>query len=482
MDVTPRADTRIATFGAIESAVLIAAMLIAMGLGAVMLKHQDRIGCFEACDIATAISTGHGFTIDQRWLFEPYVGDDQEPLRYYPTAWVDPVYTYVLAAVISSSGSFSRYVAGWLNPLLFVAVVALTFRLASRIEGVSAGLLSATLIAWLMCSRRWDWVIQLNNTLSATVFVLLFAMALHRAVAAPSVKSAAVLGLAAGITILACPAAIGFLPVALLATFLANWRRWRLTAISVSVTLCIAMAVLTPWAVRNYLTFGEFVPVRTGSGAIVFEGVVATGATVDPGTLKNAASPPWRARDPQEAVTKSRQDHERSALETFQVRYARMVAGDEFDGMNEAQRDKWFNKETRDYILEHPKLSMDLAIWKMSAFGSIMGPLGALLLALATFGSLVAVIRRRLDLLVLVVCILVFAAPFVLITPYFMRYRLPIEPIVVIAAVITIREFGRFLGFGSRFQEVRTGGRRQPITTGSESVRAGIEGPKAVAN
>jgi|SRR5665213_334486 len=442
-------------FRAIQNIVLIGAMLIAVGLGALMLRHKDPIGCFEACQIATNVSTGHGFSflagqregLDSEHVYE---SEGQDALRYYPSAWADPVYTYVLAAVISSSGSLYKYVGAWLNPLLFVAIVVLTFRLASRIESVFTGLLSATLMAWVMGSRRWDWIVQLNNTVLATVFVLLFAMALHRAVTMPSMKSAAVLGLAAGTTILACPVAIGFLPVALLVTLLANWRRWRPAAISVSVTLCIAIAVLAPWAVRNYLTFGEFVPVRNGSGSTSFLGVVAAGATVDPGTLKNAASPPWNARDPQEAVTTTLQTEERILLEEFEVSYALMLTGGEFGVMNEAQREKWFQKETRDYILEHPKLAVDLAIWKLLVFGAIMGPLGSLLLALAILGCLVAVTRRRLDLLALVMCIIVFAAPYALIMTYFVRYRLPIEPIVVIAAVITIQEIGRSLRSGLR--------------------------------
>jgi 4-amino-4-deoxy-L-arabinose transferase-like glycosyltransferase len=472
---------RLGPFRRIENVVLIGATLIALGLGSLMLRHQDQIGCWEACQIATNVSTGHGFSFlaGQREAFDSqhvYQSKGEDALRYYPSAWTDPVYTYVLAAVISSSGSLYRYVAGWLNPLLFVAIVVLTFRLASRIEGVAAGLLSAILMTWVMCSHRWEWVIQLNNTVLSTVFVLLFAMALHRAVTTPSVKSAAVLGLATGSTILACPVAILFLPIALLGILLANWRRWRVAAISVTVTLCLAVTVMVPWAARNYLTFGAFIPVRTGSGSNSFIGVLATGATVEPATLKGAATPPWSAHDAHEAITTALQTEERRLLEEFMVSYALMVTGGEFGNMNEAQRDKWFQKETKGYLIEHPKLALDLAIWKMWVFVSIMGSLGSLLLALALLGGLVAVRRRRLDLLTFVMCIIMFAAPYVLIITYFPRYRLPIEPIVVIAAVITVWEFWRSLGYGSRIQEVSSPGRLQPITMGSESVRGGTDG------
>jgi 4-amino-4-deoxy-L-arabinose transferase-like glycosyltransferase len=456
MNIVTRAARRLATFTAINQIVLIGAMLIALGLGAWTLRNPDWIGCWEACGIATAVSEGHGYSeqANHRWLFSASIGDDQDPLRYYPTAWVDPVYTYALAAVFSTTGSLHKVVAVWLNPLLFVIVVVLTFLLASRIEGDAAGLLSATLIAWILGSRRWEWIVQLNNTLLATLFVLLFAMALYRAVTAPSLKSASVLGLATGIAILACPGAIAFLPLAPLAMFLANWRRWRPSVTRAFLTLCIAIAVLTPWAIRNYLAFGEFVPVRTGSGQIAFVGVVATGATVDPSTLKNEVNPPWRASDPRVAVMTSRNDqNSRRALEAFQLRYAQSVGGSKFHGMNEAQRDKWFQNESREYILKHPMLSINLAVWKVLLFGSIMGPLSALLLALALLGGALAIIRRRLDLLSFVACIIGFIAPYTIIIPYFTRYRIPIEPMIVVAAVVTIRELGRILGFSSRRQE-----------------------------
>jgi 4-amino-4-deoxy-L-arabinose transferase-like glycosyltransferase len=440
---------------AMDNAVLVGALLIALGLGAVMLRHENTIGCFEACQIATNVANGHGFSFHagQRESFDAenvYVSKGADALRYYPSAWTDPVYTYVLVAVARSSGSLYKYVGAWLNPLMFVAVVVLTFRLASRVEGVSTGLLSAVLLTWIMCSHRWDWVVQLNSTVFGTVFVLLFAMALHSAVTTPSVKSAAVLGLATGSAIVACPVAIGFLPIALLVNVLANWRRWRPAAIGVLVTFGVAVAVLTPWAMRNYLTFGEFVPVRTGAGANMFLGIVAPGVTVEPASLKDAAAPPWNARDAHEAVTTTMQTEERILLEEFDVTYGLMISGGELANMNEAQRDKWFQKQTTDYILQHPRLAADLALWKLWVFALIMGPLCSLLLAIAILGGVVAVVRRRLYLLALVACVGLFAAPYALIVTYFARYRLPIEPIVVIAAAFTVREIGRSLGYWQR--------------------------------
>jgi hypothetical protein len=160
-------------------------------------------------------------------------------------------------------------------------------------------------------------------------------------------------------------------------------------------------------------------------------------------------------------------------LEEFAVSYALTVSHGAFGDMNEGQRDKWFQKETREYVIGHPKLALDLAIRKLWVFSSMMGPLGGLLLAVAILGCPLAIMRKRLDLLAFGMCILIFAAPYALIITYFPRYRLPVEPMVVVAAVMTIRELWRALGFGSRAREATTRSQGVPSTTAAESYALG---------
>ena len=51
----------------------------------------------------------------------------------------------------------------------------------------------------------------------------------------------------------------------------------------------------------------------------------------------------------------------------------------------------------------------------------------------------------RLDLLALSLSIAAFTAPFALVIPYWSRYRIPIEPIIVVAATLTLSQVARFL-------------------------------------
>jgi len=420
--------------------VLLAALMAAVVLGATALRDPGSIVGWEAYAIATNVADGYGycFATDHRWLFDSRDHGAAEPSqRCVPTAWVDPVYTYVLAAIIWAAGSLHLQVGVILNLLLFVAVVVLTFRLASRMEGVVAGYASAALVALMLCISP-HWVNTLNNTLMAMLFLLLFAIALQRAMAMPDLRSAALLGVATGAAVLASPGAVTFVPVALLAIVLANWPRWRPAIVGTVTASCLMAVMLTPWALRNLAVLEDFVLVRTGSGQISFVGVVATGATVDPTTI--AIDPPYRASSAREAIRLASRDEGRLALEAFQRDYGWALAGEGYRRMTEVQRDKWFQQETWRYLAENPRLSLELGLWKLYGFARIGFPLGTVILGLALLAGLIALLRRRLGLLVMILCIGAYVAPFLLIVPYFPRYRLPAEPMIIIAAVMAVVE------------------------------------------
>jgi hypothetical protein len=423
--------------------VLTGATLIALLLGARMLGNQQAIAGWEAYAIARAVATGHGYSFpgENRRLFDQEDGPDAVKRgRFFPTAWVDPVYTYALAAIIRGTGSWHRVAGSCFNLLLFISVVVLTFECGCRIEGPRVGAVAALLVTVVLCGFSHRWVYELSNTLMAGVAVLTFAVAAQGLVSNPALTSQYRLGVTTGFTMLACPGATAFFLVALLVAFLACWPGWRSGLRSVIAVACAAILVLMPWAGRNYLVFGEFVPLRTGAGQITFIGVVATGATVEPQTLKGGVNPPWRARSAQDAVAKAQQRDERKALEAFQVPYARAIDGRRYGALNEAQRDRWFSEESRQYVARYPVLAAELAFWKIMAFASVTGIFGVVLMLCATLGGVMAIVRRRLDLFVLAMCIAAFMAPFALVVPYFARYRLPIEPIVVILAAATVSE------------------------------------------
>jgi hypothetical protein len=318
----------------------------------------------------------------------------------------------------------------------------LTFRLAANYQGVWAGAVAAMLLTAALYLRARSWLPFLNNTLLAMMFVVLFALALHRTVKMPTRANAGILGLATGFVILACPGAIGFLAVGPMIVLLCGGQTWRYALFKSALVLLVSVLILVPWATRNYLVFNEFVPVRTGSGQMAFIGTLGAGVTVDPATLSASLDPPWRASTTRLAVAtvlaNSSPQWGKERLIDFQMHYARAMAGDSWNGMNEAQRDKWFQREGRAYLLDNPLLSIKLAIWKVLAFAQAMGPLGTVLISVALIGGVVAIATWRIDLLSLSLCIGAFTAPFALVIPYYDRYRMPVEPLITVAAIVTV--------------------------------------------
>lgn len=206
--------------------------------------------------------------------------------------------------------------------------------------------------------------------------------------------------------------------------------------------------ILMPWAVRNYMVFGEFVPVRTGFGQIAFVGAVATAGTVAPDSLRSQVKPPWTAETPRLALRKIIQPpySELADLDGYQMDYAREVGGAEFAAMNEAQRDSWFLKETKAFLLANPVLSSKLAIAKIEVFARLIaGSFGWRVCLFAALGGLLAIGRPAA--LILALWIGTYVGPFLLVVCYYDRYRAPIEPLLVVLAVFAV---WRVFEIGSR--------------------------------
>ena len=424
----------------VQASVLGGALVFALLIAVRLVENLGQVTGFEAYEVATNFVEGHGysFRVDQSWLF------DDRPVGYFPTAWVEPVYTILLAGLIRVTGDWHLIAGAILNLVLFAAAVILTFRLAASYAGVATGVFAAIILTASAYFKANEWFFCLNNTVLATVAVLLFASALRGTVTMPTRRNAVILGLATGFAVLACPPAIGFLLIATIFVALASRQCWSTALSNSALVLFVSILVLVPWATRNYLVFDELVPVRNGSGQIAFVGTVEAGIMIQPETSKSSLEPPGRASSARQAIIPAFEERFRIVLERFQLRYGRAVAGDPWNGMNEAQRDKWFQRETWAYLRAHPLLSVKLAFWKLIAFAQLTGQLGTLLLALALVGGVLAATAWRLELLALSASIVMYAAPFALAIPYFVRYRLPIEPIIVVAATLTLWQIARF--------------------------------------
>ena len=93
---------------------------------------------WEAAWIAQGIVEGHGFSFPavHRWLFV-----HTETGGYFPTAWVDPIYTYCLAGLMFLFGPAHAIAAVWLNAVFLLGAFAFLYLSAERWISPYAGVL-----------------------------------------------------------------------------------------------------------------------------------------------------------------------------------------------------------------------------------------------------------------------------------------------------------------------------------------------------
>jgi 4-amino-4-deoxy-L-arabinose transferase-like glycosyltransferase len=207
---------------------------------------------WETGRIARSVALGEGFS-------SPLHGPTG------PTAWMTPVYVYLVAAIFKVFGVYtlkSAVVILTLNSL-FSALTCLTvFFIADksfgRVIAIRAGWVWALFpyAIYFSACRVWDF------SLNTLLFSLLFLIAL-RLEDATSLRAWLGFGLLAGITILACPPVL-LVTLPLIARICYRLRRrgkpWSLP---VSLAALMVFLVISPWFVRNYLTFDRFIPFRS---------------------------------------------------------------------------------------------------------------------------------------------------------------------------------------------------------------------------
>ena len=213
---------------------------------------------YEAGKIALSIAQGHGFSSP---LFE----------ETGPTAWMTPVYPYLIAAVFKIFGVYTKASAIVLLSLnaLMSALVCITVFLTARITfGESIAKWSGW--AWAFCpygiyfpvERIWE------TWLATLLLSLLFLITLQLENDDRFWKWAWY-GALWALCALTSSAVLVVLP------FLAAWVVWRRHrsrrrwfALN-AVAAVVFIAVVSPWFIRNYEVFHRFIPFRDNIGIVL---------------------------------------------------------------------------------------------------------------------------------------------------------------------------------------------------------------------
>jgi len=245
------------------------AIALLLRLGWIVLGHtykfkstDENFGFgWEMGRIAAALASGHGFSNP----FGPPTG---------PTAWESPLYPYLTAGVFLVFGIYSKasaFVLLALNSVFSALTCIPIFLIGRRIfcEKVAVG----SAWAWALLPNvmfwctRWVWETSLSALLLTTIFWLALSLE-DRDGWLPWFE----FGLLWGIAALNSASLVSFLPAAGLWAWYRRARpgqksRGKRSLAGVALASIVFLAAITPWLVRNYRTFDQFIFIRDNFGA-----------------------------------------------------------------------------------------------------------------------------------------------------------------------------------------------------------------------
>ena len=367
----------------------------------------------ETGHIAYSIASGKGFS-------SPFQRDTG------PTAWLAPVYPYLLAGIFKMFGIYSLhsfFAALALNILFSAGACVPIFYAGKRIAGL--GVASAAAWLWALFPNaiiipfEWIWDTSLSALLMATLLWVALELGESR-----RVRDWCLYGLLWGFALLTNPAG------ALLFPLLLAWAGYRTRdqvggAWLMRPALAAALALLCclPWTIRNYVQFHKLIPLRSN---FAFELYIGNNENYDD-----------QHRFRPGAITQDREI----------VRYLHMG---ETSFMEEEKR------KAVAFMSEHPRIELWLISQRFVDFWTgTATPLAAfrqadsLWLRLILLCNDVAPLCAFLGIVVLLVTKNTYALPLVAIPIIFpllyyvthtsLRYRHPIDPIVLLLAAIGVR-------------------------------------------
>ena len=241
-------------------------------------KFYERFG-WEMGWIARALASGHGFSSP----YFPWTG---------PTAMQPPLYPALLSLVFRLFGIYSltsAFVILCINSVLSALTCIPVYFSAKYSLGVRTALIAACVWAfypfaiYFSAGRVWEY--SLTGLLFTTCFCIAQRIHLARN-PLPWLGWGALFGL----TALSNPSVLSTLPF-LLALALyqarASGQRWRMKGV---LTALAALAVLTPWTVRNYRALGVLCPVRDNFWLEVYDDNSGD-ASLDPSFAHPSSNP-----------------------------------------------------------------------------------------------------------------------------------------------------------------------------------------------
>lgn len=210
---------------------------------------------FESGNIAHSLAAGEGFS-------SPFRVDTG------PTAWLPPMYPLLLAGIFRIFGvyTFHAFIAAASLNVIFVTFACVPIFFAGKRIG---GLRVAAGAAWLWAVFPNAILIPVQSMWDASLAALLVALIFWATLAlaeSSRVRDWCGYGLLWGITLMTNATLVALLPLLLGWLAYRAHKQQRPWLAHMALSTGIAILCCLPWTVRNYEVFHSFVPLRSGFG------------------------------------------------------------------------------------------------------------------------------------------------------------------------------------------------------------------------
>ncbi|MAE45703.1 MAG: hypothetical protein CMJ86_02315 [Planctomycetes bacterium] len=219
-------------------------VMVVLGLPPALEPDPEWSWAYEQGAVAQALLRGDGYSD----AFASATG---------PSAWSGPIQPLFLAAAIHLADGINRntqMLVAVLEALISALIILPLLRLGEGLERPRIGLLAAglwavhPLAAYRCVSSPWDGPL-------VGLLLISFLASLAHAGRGAELKSLVKPGVLLGLAALVNPAALALVPA--VAVFLIPRRSLRSAAGALGVLLGTALAVLSPWVIRNALVLGS---------------------------------------------------------------------------------------------------------------------------------------------------------------------------------------------------------------------------------
>jgi 4-amino-4-deoxy-L-arabinose transferase-like glycosyltransferase len=357
---------------------------------------------FEIVNIASSISLHQGFS-------SPF------GISSGPTAWIAPIYPYLLAAIFK--------VAGFRTDLA-AATILLIQSLFSALTCIPIYIIGKKAFdEWTGRYAAWGWaffpyavlipVLSIwETTLSGFLLALLCCLSLD--LPQTNVRQQIGLGALWGIAGLTNPALLALAPFFVLRPYFrtGSVRGWARTA---ALSGAVCLLILAPWIYRDWLVLGKLIPVRSNFGEEIWQGNHEGGR----GRIAYGTGP---------ADNQQVREHYRELGEIAYVA-ERQQQSTRFIARHPRQYVEWVLYRVRYWWFAEGEPAPVFWLYRVTTLGAVAG---------LVFASRRRAPRADLPIIALLVYPIVYY-----ITDIYPRYRYPIEPFMVILGAFAASQIWR---------------------------------------